>query len=576
MQGDEGQGWLRFALRESRGAFRDLILISLFINLLVLSIPVFVLQVYDRVVFHSGMTTLQGLVIGMGIVIGFDFILRQARSRVFQGVALRVDAAVGRALYNKVVSLPLRVLESRPTTFWQAVFRDVDAIRNAVSGPSAALMLDLPFAVLFFFVILILAPPVAWVLLVFVPLFMILAWRSGKVMRSAASDERETAMSREGLLSELISGRATVKSLALGETVAPRWEDRHAAAIDVAQQRGEAGDGYHNLGYIMTMSTTVVVTTVGALAILEQQMTIGSLIAANMLSARLVGPMSQLVSQWRMFMQFRESAKRLDEVFAMASERTEAGIELPRPKGTVRLEKLTFQYKAEGQPIIDGIDGTIGPGGLHGIIGSNGSGKTTLLKLVRGIYTPASGRVLLDEADMTQFTQRQLAGWIGYLPQECTLFAGSIRDNIAIAHPDADDEAVVAAAERARAHQFTVDLPDGYDTQLTEGGQGLSTGQRQRIAIARAFMSQPPVLLLDEPSSNLDKEAEQGLAETLREYTKDNTAMVVTHSPSLLAVCDSILVLEKGRVVMAGPAGQVLAKLQPGPKPVPVAEEKPA
>lgn len=576
MQNDEGQGWLRFALRESRGAFRDLVLISLFINLLVLSIPVFVLQVYDRVVFHSGMTTLQGLVIGMGLVIGFDFILRQARSRVFQGVALRVDAAVGRALYNKVVSLPLRMLESRPTTFWQAVFRDVDAIRNAVSGPSAALMLDLPFAVLFFIVVLIIAPPVAWVLLVFVPLFMILAWRSGKVMRNAAADERETAMSREGLLSELINGRATVKSLALGETVAPRWEDRHAQAIDVAQQRGEAGDGYHNLGYIMTMSTTVVVTTVGALAILEQQMTIGSLIAANMLSARLVGPMSQLVSQWRMFMQFRESAKRLDEVFAMSSERTEAGIDLPRPKGAVKLEKLVFQYKAEGQPIIDGIDGSIGPGGLHGIVGANGSGKTTLLKLIRGIYTPASGRVLLDDADLSQFTQRQLAERIGYLPQECTLFAGSIRDNIAIAHPDAEDEAVVAAAQQAKAHHYIVDLPDGYDTPLTEGGQGLSTGQRQRIAVARAFMSQPPVLLLDEPSSNLDREAEQGLAETLREYSRENTAMVVTHSPALLAVCDSILVLEKGRVVMAGPAGQVLAKLQPGPKPVPVQEGKPA
>lgn len=576
MLDDDGKGWLRYALNESRGAFRDLALISLFINLLVLSIPVFVLQVYDRVVFQSGMTTLQGLVIGMGIIIGFDFILRQARSRVFQGVALRIDAAVGRALYNKVVSLPLRMLESRPTTFWQSVFRDVDAIRNAVSGPSAALILDLPFAILFFIVIMVIAPPVAWVLLVFVPLFMILAWRSGKVMRRAASDERESAMSREGLLSELISGRATVKSLALGEAVAPRWEDRHARAIEIAQERGEAGDGYHNLGYIMTMSTTVIVTTVGALAILEQQMTIGSLIAANMLSARLVGPMSQLVSQWRMFMQFRESAKRLDEVFAMTSERTEVGIELPRPKGAIRLEKLVFQYKAEGQPVIDGIDGSIGPGGFHGIIGANGSGKTTLLKMIRGIYAPATGRVLLDEADIAQFTQRQLANWVGYLPQECTLFAGSIRDNIAIAHPDAEDADVVAAAELAKAHQYIVDLPDGYDAQLTEGGHGLSTGQRQRIAVARAFMHMPPVLLLDEPSSNLDREAEQGLAETLRDYARENTVMVVTHSPVLLGMCDSILVLEKGRVVMAGPAGQVLAKLQPGPKPVPMQEGKPA
>lgn len=566
MQSDHGQGWLRFALGESRGAFRDLVLISLFINLLVLSIPVFVLQVYDRVVFHSGMTTLQGLVIGMGLVIGFDFVLRQARSRVFQSVALRVDAAVGRALFSKVVSLPLRILESRPTTFWQTVFRDVDAVRNALSGPSAALMLDLPFAALFFTVVLIIAPPVAWVLLVFVPLFMILAWRSGKVMRRAASEERETAMSREGFLNELIADRATMKSLALGETVSPRWEDLHAQAIDVAQQRGEAGDGYHNLGYIMTMSTTVVVTTVGALAILEQQMTIGSLIAANMLGARLVGPMGQLVSQWRLFMQFRESAKRLDEVFAMSSERTEAGIELRRPSGAVRLEKLFFNYKADGHAEIDGIDGSIGPGGLHGIIGANGSGKTTLLKLMRGVYLPASGRVLLDKADLSQFSERQLADWIGYLPQECALFAGTIRENICIAHPDAEDEAVVAAAELAKAHPYIVDLPEGYDTPLTERGQGLSMGQRQRIAVARAFMSQPPLLLLDEPSSNLDKEAEQGLAKTLRDYSRNNTAIVVTHSTSLLAACDTILVLEKGRVAMAGPAAEVLAKLQPGPK----------
>lgn len=568
MPDNEDKHWLRSALHESRAALRDLVLISCFVNLLVLSIPVFVLQVYDRVVFQGGMTTLQGLVIGMGLIVGFDYVLRQARSRIFQGVALRLDASVGRALYGKVISLPLRVLESRPATFWQSVFRDVDAVRNMVSGPSATLVLDLPFAVLFFFVILMIAPPVAWVLLIFIPLFMLLAWRSGKVMQHSSMAERNAGLSREGLLNELIAGRGTVKSLALGEAVRPRWEDRHAHAIESSLQRGEAGDGYHNLGYIMTMSTTVVVTTVGALAILEQQMTIGSLIAANMLSARLVGPMSQLVSQWRMLMQFRESSQRLDEVFAMPSDRQEEGIKMARPNGAITLEKLNFSYAANAHPAIDGIDGKIGPGGLHGIIGANGCGKSTLLKLIRGIYPPSSGRVLLDDADIAQFTQRQLAGFIGYLPQECTLFAGSIRDNIAIAHADADDADIVAAAERAQAHTYIVDLPDGYATSLAEGGRGLSAGQQQRIAIARAFMNLPPVLILDEPSSNLDRDAEQGLAETLREYAKSATVLVVTHSPVLLAACNSILVLDKGRVSMAGPAGQVLAKLQPGPKPL--------
>jgi ATP-binding cassette, subfamily C, bacterial LapB len=561
-QSDDDAKWLRSALRSSRGAIRDLVLMSLFVNILVLSIPVFVLQVYDRVVFHSGLTTLQGLIIGMCLVIGFDYILRQARSRVFQGVARRVDASVGQALYAKVQSLPMRVLESRPSHYWQSIFRDVDAIRNMISGPSAVLMLDLPFAVLFFVVVWVIAPPVAVVLMVFIPLFMILAWRSGKVMRKAATSERETTQNREGLLNEIIAGRATVKALALDATLRPRWEDRHADAIEVAQERGELSDGYHNLGYIMTLSTTIVVTTVGALAILEQQMTIGSLIAANMLGARLVMPMSQLVSQWRMFMQFRESMKRLNEVFAMPSDRQDPAVEMGRPNGIIKLEKLVYKYTPDGAAALDTVDGVIGPRGLHGIIGANGSGKSTLLKLIRGVYPPSEGRVLLDDADIAQFTSRQMAERVGYLPQECTLFAGTVRDNIAIAHPDVEDAEIVEASERAQAHQFIIDSPDGYGAALTEGGGGLSAGQRQRIAIARTMLREPPVLLLDEPSGNLDRDAEQGLAESLRAYSRKNTVLVVTHSPTILTACDSILVLEKGRVAMAGPAAQVLARLE--------------
>ncbi|MFT6583650.1 MAG: ATP-binding cassette subfamily C protein LapB [Alphaproteobacteria bacterium] len=562
MQQPGKERWLWSALQTSRGAIRDLVLMSLFVNILVLSIPVFVLQVYDRVVFHSGLTTLQGLIIGMCLVIGFDYVLRQARSRVFQGIARRVDANIGRALYAKVQSLPMRVLESRASHFWQSIFRDVNAIRNMISGPSAVLMLDLPFAVLFFIVVAIIAPPVAWVLLVFIPLFMILAWRSGSVMQKAAASERETSQNREGLMNEIIAGRATVKALALDETLRPRWEERHADAIEGAQQRGEMGDGYQNLGYIMTLSTTIVITTVGALAILDQQMTIGSLIAANMLGSRLVMPMSQLVSQWRMFTQYRESMKRLNEVFAMPSDRQEESVDIGRPTGAITLEKLIYKYGPDAPAAINGIDGVIGPRGLHGIIGANGSGKSTLLKLIRGVYQANEGRVLLDDADITQFTSRQLAQWVGYLPQECTLFAGTIRDNIAIAHGDADDSEIVEASKRAQAHQFIIDSPDGYAAELTEGGGGLSAGQRQRIVIARTMLREPPVLLLDEPSSNLDKEAELALATTLRAYSRKNTVLVVTHSPEFLKVCDSILVLEKGRVAMAGPAAQVLSRLE--------------
>ncbi len=554
--------WLRDALSGARGALRDALFVSFFVNLLALAAPVFVLQVYDRVVFHAGISTLQGLVVGMAIVILFDYVLRQARSRIFQSVAVKLDVSVGRALYDKVMGLPLRALEGRPAAYWQALFRDADTVRNAISGPSAALVTDLPFAVLFLILIFVLAPPVAWVLALCLMLFVLLAWRSGRAMRESAARERESTQSREGLLSELIQARATVKALALGEALKPRWENRHAAAITLSRERGQISDGHQALAGAMALMTTVAMTSVGALAILDQRMTIGSLIAANMLGSRLIAPFTQLVSQWRVLTQLRQAIARLDGVFVLDHERTDAAVSLGRPKGQVRLETVTFAYDGRTAPVLGGIDGRIGPGGLHGVIGRNGCGKSTLLKLIAGLYVSQDGRVLLDEADIKQFTRRDLAGWISYLPQECVLFAGTIRDNIAIANPAATDEAVIEAAERALVHQYIIDQPDGYATTLAEAGGRLSGGLRQRIALARTFLGAPPVMLLDEPTSDLDNDAERDLAQTLREMARTSTIVAVTHSPALLNACDSILVLEGGRVAMAGPVREVMQRLQ--------------
>ena len=557
--------WLGSALRDARGALRDVLLVSLFVNLLALAAPVFVLQVYDRVVFHAGLTTLQGLVIGMAVVIVFDYALRQARSRIFQSVAANLDISVGQALFDKILSLPLRVLEGRPAAYWQSLFRDLDLVRNALAGPSAALAIDLPFAVLFLVLILLVAPAVAWVIIAFLPLFMLLAWRSGKTMRRTAASEREQALSREGLLNELIASRATVKSLALADAMRPRWEDRHAATIELSQERGRATDGHQVLAHVMMVMTTVAITSVGALAILDQRMTIGALIAANMLGTRTIAPMSQLVGQWRMLTQLRQSMARLDSVFALASDRIAAAVALQRPKGAVRLESVKFSYDPGAPTVIDGIDGRIGPCGMHGIIGRNGCGKSTLLKIIAGLYVPQEGRVLLDEADILQFSRSELADWVAYLPQQCTLFSGTIRDNICIAHPDASDAAIIDAAEKALVHQYIIDLPDGYATDVGEAGTRLSGGQRQRIALARVFLGNPPVMLFDEPTSDLDNDAERQLAQTLRQTAQDSTVLVATHSPAVLSLCDTILLLDGGRVAMAGPARDVLQRLQPQP-----------
>ena len=230
----------------------------------------------DRVVFHAGMTTLQGLVIGMVIVIAFDFVLRQTRSKVMQSVALRLDVAVGRQLFEKIMALPLRSLESRPASYWQLLFRDVEAVRNTLSGASAILCADLPFAILFLTVVFLIAWPVAWVLVIVFVIFLVLAWRSGQVVSAAAEEEKTKIISRDGLISEMIMGRSTVKALAMTDHLRPLWEDRQAEAIAQSLVRGTKTDSFVNAGHGLTMFTTVAMTTVGAVAIMNQELTIGT------------------------------------------------------------------------------------------------------------------------------------------------------------------------------------------------------------------------------------------------------------------------------------------------------------
>ena len=540
--------------------FREIFVLSFFVNLLALAVPVFVMQVYDRVIFHAGLATLEGLVIGILCVLAFDWVLRQSRARILQRVALRLDVSVGRTLFDKLLALPLTVLEARPAAYWQALFRDVEIVRNTLSGAAALMVCDLPFAVFFLLLTFVIAQPVTWVLIFAIPIFVIVAWRSGKVMIGASQLERHSALHRDNLISEIIAGRTTVKALSLDRAIRPLWEEQHAECIERAVMRGSAADGHTNLGTTLTMMSTVAMTTVGAVAIIRQDMTIGALIAANMLSGRLLGLLNQLVGNWRVYAAFTQSVRRLADLFACDSERQTSALRLPRPEGVIVLAGVSFTYDA-GRPVLDHVDLTISPGGVCGLIGRNGSGKSTLLKVMQGLYRPSAGRVMLDGADIAQFTRAELADWLGYVPQECTLFAGTIRDNIAHRRPDAGDEEVIRAATLAGVHQIIIDLPDGYATEIGEAGRKLSAGQRQRIAIARALLGEPPVLLLDEPTSSLDSQAAIELRSTLSQLAHCRTIIVATHSMQLLPICRTIIHLEKGRVASSGPAEDVLPLL---------------
>lgn len=561
MSEEAGRAWLKPILKPLMPIFREVVAMSAFVNLLALATPIFTLQVYDRVVGTGGLSTLWGLVIGMALVVLFDLALKQARSRIMQTVALRVDVIVGRHLFNKLVSLPLHQLEGQPASYWQSLFRDVDVVRNTVSGGSAILICDLPFTIMFFTLIWVIAAPIAWVLLIILPLFMLVAWRSGNVMSQANAAERESTQSRDGLIAELIQGRTTIKALALERSMRPLWEETHAENIAQSMYRGSRTDFYTNCSQSLTMATTIFLTSVGAYQIIHQNLTMGALIATNMLSGRLLGPLNQLVGQWRAYNGFKQSVDRLGEVFSSTSDRAESEVQLEKPRGEITVENLSFAYTESAKPVVDAVSVNIHSGGVHALVGRNGSGKTTLLKMIQGLYAPTNGRVLLDGADIAQFSRAELATWMGYVPQETVLFAGTVRDNIVHRHPDASDDDIIDAATAAGVHHFIIDLPDGYASDIGEAGQRLSGGQRQRIAIARALLGDPAVLLLDEPSASLDRQAEQELRKTLVDIGKTRTVVIVTHSPILLAACDDLVALDKGKVALAGPSREILPKL---------------
>jgi len=256
--------------------FREVLVMSFFVNLLALAVPIFTMQVYDRVIFKAGMSTLQGLVIGMALVVVFDNVLRQARSRIMQKAALRIDVWVGRKLVHKLLALPLATLESRPNAHWQALFCDTEMVRNTISGPTTLLVADLPFAIMFLALIFLIDQPIVWVLAIILPTFIFLAWRSASKLSTVSNVEKQTGFGRDALIAETIAGRMTVKALSLENTIQPMWEERHAETIEESLVRGKLSDQYVNFGAGLTLLSTIALTTVGALAILDQQMTMGA------------------------------------------------------------------------------------------------------------------------------------------------------------------------------------------------------------------------------------------------------------------------------------------------------------
>lgn len=558
---EAGEDWLRQIVLPYRSAYKQTIGLALAINLMGLFAAIFSLQVYDRVVAHAGYATLFALVTGMLLVIVMDHVFRSGRSVVLQQVGAQIEVAISRQVFHRMVALPAPQLEKLPPSYWQSIYRDVEVVRGVFSGPTAMLIIDLPFVLLSLLTVTLIAWPLLPVALLTITAFVLLAWRSGSVTRDANETEREALVHRDATIAELASARLHLKALAAEEPATQRWDSRYAAWLSESLSRSREADHFREMAHGMTTANSVMVTTIGALLILGQSLTLGALIATNILTGRMVSPLVQLVSQWRVLGQFKSAKKRLDALFAMPLDREADAVSLPDAKGAVRLDRVSFQYPGTEVQQVQSISGQIGPGGLHGVVGPNGSGKTTLLKLLRGLYAPTEGRIFLDDADLTQHSQRYLAKQMAYLAQDAHLLSISVRDNIALGKPDASDQEIVYAAQLAGAHPFLIDSPDGYGTLIGPEGRRFSVGQTKRILIAQALVSNAPVILLDEPTSELDQETELKLVMSLRELAKRKTIVVVSHSPVLLAHCQGLLVMKDGKLIAAGAASTLLPKL---------------
>jgi ATP-binding cassette, subfamily C, bacterial LapB len=553
--------WFSSILKRVKPLIAELATYSFFVNILALAIPIFVLQIYNRVVVYGNMSTLQGLLIGAILILVFDYILRQIRSNLLQKAAMRIEISLGEALIRKFWALPLRVLETRPSAYWQSVFRDVDVVRNTIAGPPFLLLIDLPFAVLFVALIFIIAEPIAWIFVTIAPIFVILAAVSGKLVSKANEKEKEKQKSRDLLVGDLILSRGTIKALSLDDGIAPHWEDVQSNNIESSVQRGWLQDSFANAGSVLTLASTVVITSFGAIAIINQELSIGALIAANMLSNRVIGPFSQLIGAWRNFSAYRVSRERLEQVMSLDTERIEQTIQMDRPKGEIKIENVSFGYVENTEPVLENLTTVFPANGVHMVMGPNGGGKSTLIKLIKGLYMPNTGRILIDGADISQFTRAQLSNWMGYVPQETILMNGTIRENICARRQFVPDERVIEVCRQVGIHNIITDFPDGYSTEVGEAGGAMSGGIRQRISIARALIDDPAILIFDEPSASLDRFAEINLGALLQKLSKSSTIIVVSHSPVLLGATKNLYLLDKKHIILSGPKEKVLKQL---------------
>ena len=548
-----GIGWFVAAMHKYRQPLTEVLVGSFFVQLFALLTPLFFQVIIDKVFVHRGLSTLEVLAIGLATISIFEVILGGLRTYLLAHTSNRIDVELGARLFRHLFALPMSYFHSRRVGDTIARVRELDNIRQFLTSSALTLSLDLFFALAFLAVLFIYSPLLTLIVAGALPCYFALSVALTPAFRERLTERFNRGSENQSFLVESVSGVETIKSMALESVMQRRWEEQLAAYVKASFDVVTINTIGSQTVAFFNKVTVVLVLFFGARLVIQNKLTVGELVAFNMISSQLAAPVLRIAQLWQDFQQVRLSIDRTGDILNTTPEPGQSGqARLPPIDGKVRLDGVNFRYRIDGQPVLRNVSLEIPAGQIIGIVGPSGSGKSTLAKLIQRLYVPETGRIDIDGHDLALADPAWLRRQIGVVLQESVLFNRSVRDNIALADPAMSMERVVDAARLAGAHEFILALPEGYGTIIGERGASLSGGQRQRIAIARALVGNPRILIFDEATSALDYESEAAIQANMRNICAGRTVLLIAHRLSTLRGAHRIITIEQGQVVEDG------------------------
>jgi len=551
--------WFIPAIVKYRKLLGEVLLVSFALQLFALVTPLFFQVVMDKVLVHHGLTTLDVIAAGLLGIMLFESALSGLRSYVFAHTASRIDVELGSRLFRHLINLPLAYFQARRVGDSVARVRELENIRSFLTGNAITLLLDVLFSVVFVLVMFYYSGWLTLIVLMSLPLYVLVSLFVTPLLRARLQDSFTRGAENQAFLVETVNGIDTVKSMAVEPQAIRKWDNQMAAYVAAGFKTQTlstiANESVSLIGKLVTVATL----WLGARLVIDGQLSVGELIAFNMLAGRVSGPIMRLAQLWTSFQQTGVSVQRLGDILNTRTELSQATRSaLPPLRGLIEFDQVHFRYRADGSEVLRGVSLQIAAGEVIGVVGRSGSGKSTLTRLLQRLYVPERGRVLVDGMDLALADVSSLRRQIGVVLQDNMLFNRSIRENIALSDPGAPLEAVMHAASMAGAHEFILELPEGYDTMVGEHGTSLSGGQRQRVAIARALIGNPRILIFDEATSALDYESERIIQQNMQSICAGRTVIIIAHRLSAVRDANRILVVDRGQIVEQGSHAELL------------------